>query len=65
MFRQYEDARELEKKLQEAKRNLEEAEASGELDGEELYYLYSEVRELEDRTNFAWQDEEYDEFMDY
>lgn len=61
MYRQYEDPRELEKQLQRAKENLEDAMRSGELDDEELYYLYMDVRELEDRVNFAWQDEEYDE----
>jgi hypothetical protein len=61
MYRQYEDARELEKKLQEAKEILEEAQKAGEMDDEELYYLFMDVCELEERVNFAWQDEEYDE----
>jgi hypothetical protein len=61
MYRQYEDARELEKKLQEAKEILEEAQKAGEMDDEELYYLFMDVCELEERVNYAWQDEEYDE----
>ena len=58
MYRQYENPRELEKQLAEKKREYENAKNSGEYDDEELYYIYMDVRELEDRVNFAWQDEE-------
>ena len=65
MYRQYEDPRQLEKQLAEKKRELEEAKKSGEYDCEELYYIYMDVKELEDRVNFAWQDEEYDMEVNY
>lgn len=65
MYRQYEDPRTLEKRLEEAENRLEEARALG-IDTE---YIEEEVAELRDRVNFAWQDEEYncgyDPEMDY
>ena len=52
MYRQYENPRVLEKRLAEAKQRL----AKDPLDED----LAIEVHELEERVNFAWQDDEYD-----
>lgn len=61
MYRQYEDARELENRLQEIKNEFEMRKALGELEpyDYEDYYMY--MADLRERINFAWQDEEYDE----
>lgn len=56
MYRQYEDARKLEKKLAKLKRRYRKAH-----DEDELIYLAQEIAELEERVNFAWQDEYQDE----
>ena len=56
MYRQYEDARKLEKQLAELKKYY--AQATDEL---ELMFLAQDITELEERINHAWQDEEYDE----
>ena len=53
MYRQYEDPYKLENQLAEAKRRLAENP-----DNEDLAL---DVHELEERINFAWQDDEYDE----
>lgn len=53
MYRQYEDPYTLEDKLAEAKQRLAENP-----DDENLAL---EVHELEERVNFAWQDDEFDE----
>ncbi len=53
MYRQYENPRTLEERLEEAKRRL----AENPFDED----LVLEVEELKERVNFAWQDEEYDE----
>lgn len=58
MYRQYEDPYKLEKQLEDAKRRLTEAQEMG----EETDWLWEEVAELKDRVNFAWQDDEYDQF---
>lgn len=65
MYRQYEDARALEKKLQEVKNDFEMKKASGLLEpyDYEDYYMY--MADLRERINFAWQDEEYDENNKY
>lgn len=60
MYRQYEDARKLEKQLEELKERLHEAYVLG-ADDDELQDLVLEIAELKERINFAWQDEEYDE----
>ena len=65
MYRQYEDARELEKELEKRKAMLEKALEEG-ADFEDIIDLRLYIDELEDRINFAYQDEEYDEiFYDY
>lgn len=64
MYRQYENPRELEKELSKAKERLKELKAKvdkGELDFDVLVDAQLNVDELSDRTNFAWQDEEYEE----
>ena len=55
MYRQYEDPRKLEEELKEAKERLNDP------DYEADEYDYERIAELEERINFAWQDEEYDE----
>ena len=52
MYRQYEDPYVLEQKLAEAKKRLAE--------NPENEDLAIEVHELEERINFAWQDDEYE-----
>lgn len=52
MYRQYENPRALEERLEEAKHRL-----AKNPDDEDLC---NEVAELKERINFAWQDEEYD-----
>lgn len=53
MYRQYENPRTLEERLEEAKKRL----AENPYDED----LANDVAELKERANFAWQDEEYDE----
>lgn len=60
MYRQYEDPRKLEKMLEDAERRLSDAQAAG---FEGIESLYEEVAELRERVNFAWQDEEWEEFQ--
>lgn len=59
MYRQYEDPYALEQQLTELKNKLQKAYALG-ADVYELQDLELEIAELEDRVNFAWQDDEYD-----
>jgi hypothetical protein len=59
MYRQYEDPRKLEKQLAKLKERY--AQTTDEL---ELMYLAIDIHELEERVNFAWQDEEYDRVGD-
>lgn len=55
MHRQYENPRELEKELAEMKAKMRTL-----TDDDEMISLHESIREMEDRINFAWQDEEYD-----
>ena len=55
MYRQYEDPYKLERELAEKKQEL--ANATSEHERE---WLAEEIHELEERVNFAWQDDEYD-----
>lgn len=55
MYRQYENPFELEERLAELRE--EYANATGE---EELISLAESINDLEERINFAWQDDEYD-----
>lgn len=56
MYRQHEDARKLEKQLAELKKRRANCTDDGELEG-----LCEDIAELEERVNFAWQDEEFEE----
>lgn len=63
MYRQYENPRGLEKQLEEKKARYEELKAkvdNGELDFDVLVDAQEDIAELEDRVNFAWQDEEFE-----
>lgn len=53
MYRQYENPKTLEERLEEAQKRL----AENPYDED----LANEVAELKERVNFAWQDDEYDE----
>ena len=55
MYRTYEDPYALEKKLAELKEQRANA-----TDENEIEYLDLEIHELEERVNFAWQDDEYE-----
>ena len=55
-YRQYENPRELERELAELKAKLPMV-----TDEDALVSLHESIMEMEDRVNFAWQDEEYDE----
>lgn len=65
MFRRYEDPHKVQEMLDRARQELEDAKREVEISGEECYDrmidLYQEVSELEERLNFAWQDDEYEE----
>lgn len=56
MYRQYEDPYKLEQMLEEARESLNESYGD---DGEYDVDLLLWVQELEDRVNYAWQDNEY------
>ena len=57
MYRQYEDPYMLEKELIEVKKELAKARKTDAPDGA-LEDLMFEIAYLEDRINFAWQDDE-------
>ena len=57
MYRQYEDPYELEQRLEEFKQQLAQC---GD-DTNEREWLVIAIADLEDRINFAWQDNEYEE----
>ena len=56
MYRQYENPRSLEHELAELKEQLKHTS-----DEDEIIAIKESIAELEERINFAWQDEEYDE----
>jgi hypothetical protein len=56
MYRQYEDPYALEKQLTEKRQELDNCD-----DEAERMWLGEEINELEERVNFAWQDDEFDE----
>jgi len=56
MYRQYEDARALKERLERVKEEFER-----ETDEDRRIDLHETIEELEERINFAWQDEECDE----
>ena len=57
MYRQYEDPYKVQKMLDEAMADLELAKANGE-DEDRIISLHEDVAILEERLNFAWQDDE-------
>lgn len=64
MYRQYEEPRTLEKQLEQAKAKYEQLKAevdNGNLDFDVLVDAQLDISELEERVNFAWQDEEFEE----
>lgn len=65
MYRMYEDPHKLEERLEREKEKYErmkaERECGCDIDDDDLYNQYLTIYELEDRINFAWQDDEYEE----
>jgi len=57
MYRDYENPRTLEKRLEEARQALESAKQRG-ADLEEIILLHEDVEDLRERVNFAYQDAE-------
>ena len=60
MYRQYENPRTLEQELKEKREQYEYLKKTGQLDVDEEIDLAMCIEDLEQRVNFAWQDEEYD-----
>lgn len=60
MYRQYEDPHKLEKQLKELKEEYRQAIEEGADEATLIGYSW-EIAELNDRINFAWQDDEHDE----
>lgn len=60
MYRQYEDPYKLEDQLSELKAQYRRAQEEG-IDEDVLMNMSMDINELEERVNFAWQDQEYDE----
>ena len=61
MYRQYEKPHKLEKRLEELKEEYRTA-VEENADEDRLTSLAYDIAELEERINFAWQDDEYDEY---
>jgi hypothetical protein len=59
MYRSYENPHKLEQQLKELREEYNERRKLG-ADAYELIDLAMEINELEERVNFAWQDDEYD-----
>lgn len=59
MYRQYEDPYELEKQLKELRREYSNAKENN-ADENTLIELSQDIHKLEERVNFAWQDDEYE-----
>lgn len=59
MYRQYEDPYKLEKQLKELRREYNNAKENN-ADEDILVELSQDIHELEERVNFAWQDDEYE-----
>ena len=57
MYRQYEDPYKLQKRLEEIKKEYRAA-VEEKADENTLIYLQMDIAELEERINFAWQDNE-------
>ena len=61
MYRQYEDPRKLQEQLDNLKEEFQRRKSLGELDPYDYEDYALEIHDLEERINFAWQDEEYDD----
>ena len=61
MYRQYEDPRKLQEKLNNLREEFHRKQSIGELDPYDYEDYILEIHDLEERINFAWQDEEYDD----
>lgn len=59
MYRSYENPFKLEEQLREAREEYNRRKAAGE-SAYDMVELAMEINELEERVNFAWQDDEYD-----
>lgn len=59
MYRQYEDPYKLEKQLKKLRREYDNAKENN-TDEDTLVELSQDIHELEERVNFAWQDDEYE-----
>lgn len=60
MYRQYENPRALEQELKEKREQFDYLKMTGQLDVDDEIDLAMCIEDLEQRVNFAWQDEEYD-----
>lgn len=60
MYRQYENPYTLEEKLKDLREQRQNLVDAG-YTGEDLVDIDLDIHELEERVNFAWQDEEYEE----
>ena len=60
MYRQYENPRALQDELDKLNARYNELEMNGQLDEDAIEDYALRKGELEERINFAWQDEEYD-----
>ena len=60
MYRQYEDPYELERQLESLEISMQYAIQIG--DEAEQISIAEEIAELNERINFAWQDDEYDSY---
>lgn len=58
MYRQYEDPYEIEKLIERAEIEMQEAITMNDEDAQ--ISIAQELAELNDRLNYAWQDDEYD-----
>ena len=61
MYRNYENVYKLEEILNDLRREYNDA-LEGDADEETLYDLYCAIENIKERINFAWQDEEYDDY---
>lgn len=62
MYRQYENPNKLEEQLKELKERYYTA-INNDEDEDMIMNLAIDIAELEERINFAWQDEEYDGYI--
>ena len=60
MYRQYENPKELEQKLEDFREQYQNMKDAG-YEPEDLVDIAIDIHELEERVNFAWQDEESEE----